>query len=117
MGKYIKVKEIGEPNNRLAVFVEVLEENPVGIECPVSIEQVATVHAAADPNLSEQERSCEVSFCLVHDKSIRCKCIFRQLGKGSTESTHLVTQGPKLMEVMISADGTEKKPNEYEGIN
>lgn len=111
MGKYIKAKETGEPNNRLAVFVEVLEENPVGIE------QVATIHAAADPNPSEQERSCEVSLCLVHDKSIRCKYIVRQLGKGSTESTHMVTQGPKLMEVVISADGTEKKPNEYEGID
>lgn len=29
----------------------------------------------------------------------------------------MVTQGPKLMEVVISADGTEKKPNEYEGID
>lgn len=111
MGKYIKAKETGEPNNRLAVFVEVLEENPVGIE------HVAAIYAAADPNLSEQERSCEISLCLVHDKSIRCKYIVRQLGKGSTESTHLVTQGPKLMEVVISADGTEKKPNEYEGID
>lgn len=111
MRKYIKAKETGEPNNRLAVFVEVLEENPVGIE------QVATIHAAADPNPSEQERSCEVSLCLVHDKSIRCKYIVRQLGKGSIESTHMVTQGPKLMEVVISADGTEKKPNEYEGID
>lgn len=110
MGKYIKAKETGEPNNRLAVFVEVLEENPVGIE------YIAIIHAAADPNPSEQERACEVSLCLVHDKSIRCKYIVRQLGKGSTESTHLVTQGPKLMEVVISADGTEKKPNEYEGI-
>lgn len=117
MSKYIKAKETGEPNNRLAVFVNVLEENSVGIECPVGIEQVATIHAAADPNPSEQERSCEVSLCLVHDKSIRCKYIVRQLGKGSTESTHLVTQGPKLMEVVISADGTEKKPNEYDGID
>ena len=113
MGKYIKAKETGEPNNRLAIFVEVLEENPVG----VGIKHVADIHAAADPNPSEQERSCEVSLCLVHDKSIRCKYIVRQLGKGSTESTHLVTQGPKLMEVVISADGTEKKPNEYEGID
>lgn len=111
MGKYVKATETGEPNNRLAVFVEVLEEDPVGIE------HVATIHAAADPNPSEQERSCEVSFCLVHDKSIRCKYIVRQLGKGSTGSTHVVTQGPKLMEVVISADGTEKKPNEYEGID
>lgn len=111
MSKYIKAKETGEPNNRLAVFVEVLEENHVGIE------HVATIHAAADPNPSEQERSCEVSLCLVHDKSIRCKYIVRQLGKGSTESTHVVTQGPKLMEVVISADGTEKKPNEYDGID
>lgn len=111
MGKYIKAKETGEPNNRLAVFVEVLKENPVGIE------HVAAIYAAADPNPSEQERSCEVSLCLVHDKSIRCKYIFRQLGKGSTESTHLVTMGPKLMEVVISADGTEKKPNEYDGID
>ena len=111
MRKYIKAKETGEPNNRLAVFVEVLKENPVGIE------HVATIHAAADPNPSEQERSCEVSLYLVHDKSIRCKYIVRQLGKGSTESTHVVTQGPKLMEVVISADGTEKKPNEYEGID
>lgn len=114
MGKYIKAKETGEPNNRLAVFVEVLEENPVGVE---RVERVAVIHAAADPNTSEQERSCEVSLCLVHDKSIRCKYIVRQLGKGSTESTHMVTQGPKLMEVVISADGTEKKPNEYEGID
>ena len=111
MGKFIKAKETGKPNNRLAVFVEVLEENPVGVE------RVAAIHAAADPNPSEQERSCEVSLCLVHDKSIRCKYIVRQLGKGSTESTHMVTQGPKLMEVVISADGTEKKPNEYEGID
>lgn len=111
MGKYIKAKEIGEPNNRLAVFVEVLKENPVGIE------HVVTIHIAADPNPLEQERSCGVSFYLVHDKSIRCKYIVRQLGKGSTESTHVVTQGPKLMEVVISADGTEKKPNEYEGID
>lgn len=111
MGKYIKAKETGEPNNRLAVFVEVLKENPVGIE------HVAAIYTAADPNLSEQERSCEVSLYLVHDKSIRCKYIVRQLGKGSTESTHLATQGPKLMEVVISADGTEKKPNEYEGID
>lgn len=111
MGKYIKAKETGEPNNRLAVFVEVLEENPVGIE------RIANIYAAADPNPSEQERSCEVSLCLVHDKSIRCKYIVRQLGKGSTESTHMVTQGPKLMELVISAAGTEKKPNEYEGID
>lgn len=111
MGKYIKAKETGEPNNRLAVFVEVLEENPVGIE------HVAAIYAAADPNPSEQERLCEVSLCLVHDKSIRCKYIVRQLGKGSTESTRMVTQGPKLMELVISADGTEKKPNEYEGID
>lgn len=103
MGKYIKAKETGEPNNRLAVFIEVLKESPVGIG------PVATIHAAADPNPSEQERSCEVSLCLVHDKSIRCKYIVRQLGKGSTESTHVVTQGPKLVEVVISADGTEKK--------
>ena len=117
MRKYIKAKETGEPNNRLAVFVEVLKENLVCIEHPICIEHVATIHAAADPNPSEQERSCEVSLCLVHDKSIRCKCIVRQFGKGSTESTHMVTQGPKLMEVVISADGTEKKPNEYEGID
>lgn len=111
MGKYIKAKETGEPNNRLAVFVEVLKENPTGME------HVGTIYAAADPNPSEQERSCEVSICLVHDKSIRCKYIVRQLGKGSTESTHVETQEPKLMEVVISADGTEKKPNEYEGID
>lgn len=111
MRKYIKAKETGEPNNRLAVFVEVLKENPVGIE------HVATIHAAADPNPSEQERSCEVSLCLIYDKNIRCKYIVRQLGKGSMESTHVVTHGPKLMEVVISADGTEKKPNEYEGID
>lgn len=107
MGKYIKVKEIGEPNNRLAIFVEVLEEDSVGIK-------YATIHAAADANPSEQERLCEVTLCLVEDKSVRCKYIVRQLGKDSTESTHVVTQRPGLMEVVISADGTEKKPNEYE---
>lgn len=107
MGKYIKVKEIGEPNNRLAVFVEVLEEDGIGIKS-------ATIHAAADANPSEQERLCEVTLCLVDDKNIRCKYIVRQLGKGSTESTYVVTKRTKVMEVVISANGTEKKPNEYE---
>ena len=108
MKKYIKIKEIGEPNNRLAVFAEVLKENPVGSRYST------TIYAAADANPSEQERLCEVMIRLVDDESIHCKYIVRQLGKGSTENTHVVTQGPKLMEVVISADGTEKKPNEYE---
>lgn len=111
MGKYIKVKEIGEPNNRLAVFTEVLEENSVDIKYDTII------YVAADANPSKQERLCEVTFCLVSDKSIRCKYIVRQLGKGSRENTHVVKQGPKVLEVVISADGTEKKPNEYERVD
>lgn len=108
MAKFVKAKETGEPGNRLAVFVEVLKEKPA------EHERVAHIHVAADPNPSEQERSCDVSLCLVHDKRIRCEYTVRQLGKGSTESAHVVTRGPKLVEVVISADGTEKKPEEYE---
>lgn len=108
MEKYIKIKEIGEPSNRLAVFAEVLKENPVGLRYST------TIHAAADANPSEQERLCEVTIRLADKKSIHHKYIVRQLGKGSTEDTHVVAQGPNLMEVVISADGTEKKPNEYE---
>lgn len=110
MEKYIKIKEIGEPNNRLAVFVKVLEEDAVGIKH-------AAIYVAADANPSEQERLCEVTFCHVSDKSIRCKYTVRQLGKGSRENTHVIKQGPEILETVISADGTEKKPNEYERVD
>lgn len=109
MAKYIKAKEIGEPDNRLAIFVEVLDVDPVG-----EVSHVANLKVAADPNPSEEERSCSVSLCLTNDKSIRCTLTVRQLGKGSTEESHVVTRGPQLREVVISALGTEKKPNDYD---
>lgn len=104
MEKFIKVKEIGEPNNRLAIFFK------KSGECH-------GIHIAADPNPSEQERVLKVSVRLTSDRKVCQSFTVRQLGNGSTMDPCKIYKGPELVEIVVAAEGTEKRPNDYEGID
>lgn len=109
MEKFIEVAAIGEPNNRLVVFFK------NSGECHE--EHSGSIHIAADPNPSEQERVLKVSVRLTSDRKVCKSFTVRQLGNGSTKVPCKIHKGPELVEIVVAAEGTEKRPNDYAGID
>ena len=108
MSGYKVAKQVGERGNRMVVYATECVKDGSGFLSAISF--------AADPNDSDDDRSCIVrirldgAYCFLEVE-------FRQLGRKSTEKPRYIYQANQLVGIVIGADGTEVKPDDYEGNN